>query len=165
MARILSDDEISYLIRQVKPLPSAWRRRVILRQKSHYQFDECTITVQSEENQEFRIIIRKNRINLLDFSIILMFEDIDYSYRLLRCNGMHLSRHTNRWEKDQGLPNAWFEPHFHIHRATERYQMADLKIDGFAEITNLYTDYESALAAFLELCNFEEPATPQVRLF
>ena len=165
MVRILDDQEILELISEQKPLPTDWRRRMAPRRKSHYQYDERDISIQSTGNKEFRIIIRKNRINLLDFSIILMFEDFDHSYRLLRFNGIHLSRHTNHWEKEQGLANSRFDPNFHIHRATERYQMADFKIDGYAEITTLYTDYDTALTAFLVLCNFEEPESPQIRLF
>ena len=164
MVRILNDQAISELIIEQKPLPADWRRRMVPRRKSHYQYDERDISVQSNGNKEFRIIIRRSLINLLDFSIILMFEDIDHSYRLLRCNGMHLSRHTNRWEKEQGLPNAWFDPNFHIHRATERYQEAGFKIDGYAEVTTLYSDYNSALPEFLRLSNFQEPASLQARM-
>jgi hypothetical protein len=115
MARILDDQEISTLIGEEKLLPPNWLRLMVPRQHSHYQYDERALTLQSVSNKEFRIIVRRNRINLLDFSIILMFEDIDHGYCLLRCNGMHLSRHTNQWEKQQGLANARFEPNFHIH--------------------------------------------------
>jgi hypothetical protein len=95
-----------------------------------------------------------------------MFQDAEGSeYRLRRYNGRHSSRHTNKWEKARDLPNSHFEPAFHTHLATERYQLASLKIDGYAEVTDMYNDYPSALEAFLSGCCFQREDPSQKRLF
>ena len=163
--RILDDQEINVLLTDVKHLPTNWRRRLQPRPKSHFRFSECDFQVQSVSGHSFRIVIRTNRINFLDFSIILIFEDSEQDYRLLRCNGMHQSRHTHLWEKQHGLANAQFDPAFHIHRATERYQLSGFKIDGYAEVTTAYADFNEALDIFLAECGFQEPSSDQGRLF
>ena len=50
--------------------------------------------------------------------------------------------------------------------ATERYQLAGLDIDGYAESTNKYQDFDSALRVMLVDCNFAIPndASAQIRL-
>lgn len=63
------------------------------------------------------------------------------------------------------MPNPTFGPNFHIHRATERYQSPGYKIDGYAEVTNQYSDYTSALNAFIQGCGFRLAESPQSRLF
>ena len=94
-----------------------------------------------------------------------MFEDADGSeYRLIRYNGKHSSRHTNRWEKDRGRAGWRIGPAFHIHRATERYQRDGYRIDGYAEVTADYTDFGSALDAFIDACGFRRPDSLQQKL-
>ena len=149
MSRILQDEEIKDLITEEKILPSNWQTRSRARPKTNYTYSERDLGLRSVSDRNFRVVLRTNQINLLDFSIILMFEDIDQSeYRLMRCNGLHPSRHTNKWEKERGLPNSWFDPTFHIHQATERYQLAGYAIDGYAEPTEEYSSYDTALAVF-----------------
>ena len=163
---MLSDQEIDTLVSDVKPLPENWQTRLRLRQKQHYQHEERELTVQSQTGRLFRLIARRSRQNQLDFSIMLVFEDDDGAeYRLVRYNGLHPSRHTNRLERESGLPNSRFGPDFHIHRATERYQKAGYAIDWYAEVTDRYTDFGSALEAFLSDCGFRRPESPQQRLF
>jgi hypothetical protein len=165
LPRVLSDQEIDTLIGEVKSLPANWQIRLRLRQKQHYQQEERELAVQSPAGNQFRLVARRNSQNQLDFSIILVFEDHDGTdYRLIRYNGIHPSRHTNRWEKERLLPNNKFDLRFHIHRATERYQMAGYAIDGYAEVTDAYTDFGSALEAFLDNCGFRPPDSPQPRL-
>ena len=128
ITRILTDNEIADLLNDEKPLPANWESRLRLRQKRRYQYEERQLDVVSDGGHNFRFIARRNRQNQLDFSIILVFEDGDGSeYRLIRYNGKHPSKHTNRWEKDRGEPNHTFEPAFHVHRATERYQTDTLR--------------------------------------
>lgn len=88
MARILTDEEIANLLNDEKPLPPDWERRLSLRQKRRYQYEGRLLDVVSGDGHHFRFIVRRNRQNLLDFSIILVFEDEDGSeYRLIRYNG------------------------------------------------------------------------------
>ncbi len=82
----------------------------------------------------------------------------------MRCNGLHPSRHTNRWEKERDLPNSSFNPAFHIHQATERYQIAGYAIDGYAETTEEYSSYEAALAAFLSRCGLRSAPPTQLAM-
>lgn len=51
---------------------------------------------------------------------------------------------------------------FHIHEATERYQRAGHPIDGYAEPTNAFSDFATALAAMLNDAGFR-PA-PQMTI-
>jgi hypothetical protein len=163
--RVLTDREIEDLIQEPKPLPANWQTRLRPKPKARYQHDERQLEVASEADRQFRVIARRNRQNQLDFSIILLFEDADGSeYNLIRYNGRHPSRHTNRWEKDRGLPNSRFDPDFHIHRATERYQRDGYDIDGYAEVANAYGDFGSAMEEFLDACGFQRAASPQQRL-
>jgi hypothetical protein len=164
--RILTDSEIAELIGEPKPLPSNWQTRLRPRLKANVQFEQRELDIQTSAGRRFRIVIKKSLLNLFDFSIILMFQDADGSeYRLTRYNGRHSSRHTNKWEKTRDLPNSQFEPAFHTHLATERYQQASLKMDGYAEVTDMYNDYPSALEAFLSGCRFEREDPAQKRLF
>jgi hypothetical protein len=163
--RILTDSEIAELIGEPKPLSSNWQTRLRLRPKANAQFEQRELDVQTSSGRRFRIVVKRSLLNLFDFSIILMFQDTDGSeYRLTRYNGRHSSRHTNKWEKTRGLPNSQFGPAFHIHIATERYQQASLKIDGYAEVTDMYNDYPNALEAFLSDCRFQREDPAQKRL-
>ena len=122
------------------------------------RFRQRALDIQGEEGHRFRIVLRQNSINMLDFSIILMFIDEDgTSYRLCRFNGRHPSLHTNKWEKQRGLPGATFHNRFHIHHATERYQVAELEIDGYAEPTQKYSSFDTALEAFIGHNGFQTP--------
>lgn len=166
MSRVLSDQEIDALIGEAKPLPENWQTRLRLRQKQHYQQEERELTVQSQTGKQYRLVARRSRQNQLDFSIMLVFEDDDGAeYRLVRYNGLHPSRHTNRLERESGVAHSRFGPDFHIHRATERYQRAAYAIDGYAEVTDRYADFGSALEAFFNDCGFRRPESPQQRLF
>jgi hypothetical protein len=90
--------------------------------------------------------------------LILLFQDSDGTeYRLTRFNGRHPSQHTNKWEKARGLPNAIFRNCFHVHRATERYQVEGYEIDGYAEVTTEYDSFDSALHAFVRSNGFSLP--------
>ncbi len=94
----------------------------------------------------------------MDFSIILTFVDKDRTeYRLLRFNGRHPSQHTNKLEKRKGLSNSVFRNRFHIHRATERYQVDGLEIDGYAEVTERYDSFDSALTIFVSENGIKTP--------
>lgn len=168
MPRILTDEEIDSLIVEEKVLPENWGARLQLRLKKRMPFDERQFDIESSAGHKFTYIARRNSQNHLDFSIILRFQDEDGNeFRLTRYNGK-TARHTNRWEKYNGVDGHTFGPAFHIHRATERYQQDGFACDGFAEATDAYSDFDSARDAFLDGCGFVQPRRPpgpQQRLF
>ncbi len=164
--RILRDSEIEALIAEIKLLTENWQMQFKLKEKSGFQHEERSVEVTGQKGNAFKVVLRRNRINTFDFSIILMFIDKDgKEYRLLRYNGKHPSEHTNKWEKEQGRPGYSFLPALHIHRATERYQEAGYTIDGFAEVTTEYNDFYSAFNRFLKNSNFLQAEGPQTNLF
>jgi hypothetical protein len=98
--------------------------------------------------------------------VILVFKDVDGSeYILRRHNGVHPSKHTNEYEKRMRLPNAQLPICFHRHFATERYQRAGLRIDGYAEQTNDYVDIKTAQDAMIHDAGFILPQVSQSPLF
>ncbi len=166
MSRILTDDEIDSLVAESKPLNKNWLTRLRPKRKSNFQHDQRILEVRGEAGNQFRIIIRKNAVNPLDFSIILTFKDVDGSeFRLCRYNGKHPSQHTNKMEKARGKPNSSFRNKFHIHKATERYQEEGFKIDGYAEETSEYASFDTALQVFVESNGIVIPTDDQLPLF
>lgn len=165
--RILTDQEIADLIAEPKVVPKILFSKLELRDKTHFQHREKEIDIEGEKGNLFRLIIRQNKQNILDFSIILTLreKDSNIEYNLIRYNGKHPSPHTNKWEKENNQTNHKFNPAFHIHRATQRYQENGYKIDGYAEITTKYSDFHSALEQFLLECNFKREDEGQPSLF
>jgi hypothetical protein len=148
--RVLSDMEIETLLAERKALPDNWDSRLALRDKARQMHRQREFELRGDNGNDFRIVLRQNLLNQLDFSIILTFVDKDRTeYRLVRFNGRHPSQHTNKFEKRKGLSNFAFRNRFHIHRATERYQMEGLEIDGYAEVTDRYDSFDSALTTFV----------------
>jgi hypothetical protein len=155
----LKDDEIARLLIEEKPPPEGWEGKLALRPKQNSAFRQRELTVKSASGNAFRIVIRQSAFNQDDFSIILMFKDSDGAeYRLSRFNGRHPSEHTNKVEKRQKKLNATFRNTYHIHRATERYQLAGFELDGYAEPTTAYNSFDSALRAFLNFYKFTHSA-------
>ena len=54
---------------------------------------------------------------------------------------------------------------FHIHMATERYQELGMREDAYAEATDRFGDFESALRCLLDDGGFETPPDPNLQLF
>lgn len=137
-----SDQEIAALIQERKPLPENWRNDIL---KKEY------VRIIGDDGNEFRIIVRQNAINVLDFSVILTVRapSTHREFRLRRYNGW-THPHNNRIEKEE-------IDGFHIHFATERYQRRGLKEDAYAEQTHRYKDCEGALQCLIDDANFEEP--------
>ena len=166
MPRTLTDDEIDNLVAESKSLKKGWTKRLQPYAKSNRQHTERDMEVEGEAENKFRIIIRKNAINLLDFSIILTFKDKDGSeFVLRRYNGKHPSQHTNRLEKARGEPNSSFRNTFHIHKATQRYQDEGLPIDGYAEETTEYASFDTALQLFVRSNGIVLPGDDAPSLF
>ncbi|MFH1264395.1 MAG: hypothetical protein ABIK89_01620 [Planctomycetota bacterium] len=157
MARILTDREIGDLLAEPKRLLRTWEKRLEPQAKTGDTQARRSLRVTGKNGNRFRIDVRDNSKSYFDFSIILSFIDADgEEYILVRFNGKTPSDHTNRWEKKQGKPNAKFRSAFHIHMATERYQLSpECKIDGYAEVTDRYHSLKSALIAFVSSNGFE----------
>ena len=165
MSRTLEDAEIARLLKDPKPVPQDWRARLQPRGRQDAGHKRRSLKITSQTGAEFRVDTRQSTHNHLNFSIILTFvDDSGIDYRLLRCNGIHASRHTNRIERANGATNAVIQPTFHVHMATERYQVAGHDIDGYAEATEMYIDFNSALEEFSELANLDYPPTGQMVL-
>lgn len=166
MARVLTDDEVISLLGEIKLLPSNWTSRLRPRPKSNMAFSQRDLSVSGGSGHEFNLILRRSQQSPLDFSVILVYTEESHDYILRRNNGAHPSRHTNKWEKMRGVPDCQLDVGFHIHMATERYQRAGLDIDGYAEQTDRYQDFDGALRVMLLDSNFVIPDHPgsQIRL-
>ncbi len=161
MSRILSDVEIQQLLAEPKPLLPNWGNKLRFKPKAQEAFSQQDYSLQLSNGHEFSLVLRSNRSYPLDFSVILVFKDIDGAeYILRRHNGAHASRHTNKYEKRLSLPNAELPICFHRHIATERYQKAGLEMDGYAEQTNDYSDIRTAQDAMIRDAGFVLPPNP-----
>jgi hypothetical protein len=127
-------------------------------------FSQRDYRLTAPSGHEFNLVLRASLQSPLDFSVILVYSEDSQEYILRRYNGAHPSRHTNKWEKMLGQSNYQLEVGFHIHMATERYQLAGLRIDGYAESTNRYQDIESALRVLLVDCNFVIPDSARAQM-
>ena len=77
-------------------------------------------------------------------------------FRLRRYNGKS-HEHTNNIEKV-----TFYD--FHIHTATERYQVSEnKKEDKFAEVTDRYSDFSGAMDCLIEDAGFP-PKSPDPQL-
>jgi hypothetical protein len=147
----LTDEDINKLIQIPKPLPANYKRLLRYRSKpTSEQHEEAQFDIEASDERTFRVMIRKNSINPLDFSVILGYiqkERLNI-LRLRRYNGIH--EHTNK------LEGVRFRG-FHIHYATQRYQEAGLDIDDYAEPTEKYGTVDQALELYFNECNFIKP--------
>lgn len=157
MALTFSELEIESLITERKPLPPDWRSRIRLRSKRGHE--EQHLDIDGDAGSEFRLILRRNKINLLDFSVILAVRVPGSSqlFRLRRYNGKS-QEHSNRIE---GV--KFYD--FHIHVATERYQELGTREDAYAEPTDRYGEYSGAIRCLIADANFEVPPKCQGDLF
>ena len=160
--RLLTDTEISALLTEKKLLPANWHTRLRLRPKADVRFTQRELEVSGEKGHRFRIVLRQNTLNILDFSVILTFIDDDGSeFILLRFNG-NQHEHTNQLEfRRKAKGKHKFRNEFHVHMATERYQIEGPRIDGYAEVTNDFSTFDSALTLFVRSNGFAvQPDVP-----
>ena len=156
MAAPYTDLDIEELLRERKPLPQNWRNRLSSRLKRGHR--EGSIDCTGADGNVFRLILRRNRVNHLDFSVILAVQ-VPFSnrlFRLLRCNGRS-HQHTNSIEGD-----TFYD--FHIHMATERYQQIGSREDSYAEVTNEYSDFQGAVNCMVREAAFDFPPRDQLSL-
>jgi hypothetical protein len=157
MDAVLSDEEIERLLKERKPLPEDYRQKIAVRPKRGHK--ERDLELQGADGSDFRIILRQSFYNTLDFSIILSFRPPHSNrlFRLRRYNGKS-HEHTNPIEG-----STFYD--FHIHQATERYQMIGAREDTFAEPTNKFSDLNEAISCMIDDCGFIAPVDPQMKLF
>ena len=115
--------------------------------------------IEGVDDNQFRLILRQSSFNTLDFSIILTFclPDSNQLFRLRRYNGKS-HEHTNKIEL-----NTFYN--FHIHTATERYQEFGTREDAYAEPSDRFSDFHTAINCMLSDCGFDVPKNPQTSLF
>lgn len=114
--------------------------------KSNMQYSQAELTMTGDRGSEFKVIIRKNLLDPLDFSVILLYlpKEEGRGFVLRRYNGKHF--HKNHLEGN--------ELHdYHIHMATERYQQAGLKPEGYAEVSNEYASVQKATECLFQDAN------------
>lgn len=157
MAVTYSDQEIVVLLKERKPLPPDWRDRIRLRPKRGH--DEQQLQLIGDAASEFRLILRQNKINPLDFSIILAVRvpQSNRLFRLRRYNGKS-HEHANKIEDVKFYD-------FHIHNATERYQEIGMREDAYAEPTDRYGEFYSALLCLIDDAYLDVPRELQGSLF
>lgn len=90
-----------------------------------------------------------SKLNQLDFSAILAVRlpKANTVFRLRRYNGRS-HEHTNRIEGQRFYG-------FHIHLATERYQALGMDEEAYAEPTERFCDFESAVQCLVDDCACE----------
>ena len=145
-----SDSEIATLIQERKVLPNDW----------HYQLAKNgTVSVDGDNEYRFRIVAQQSDFNPLSFSAVLIVFPLHSSkdFLLRRYNGRS-HRHKNRIEGTQ-------IDGFHIHYATERYQLSGFGEEAYAKLTDRYANLNDALRCLLKDANFEEPVGAQLEIF
>lgn len=149
-----TDQEIDKLIIEEKFLPEHFQSK--LKEKRGHKESELDITTVS--GSQFRLILRQNSFNLLDFSIILgVFPPASNQlFRLKRYNGK-CHEYTNSIENEKFYD-------FHIHIASERYQALGSREDAFAKTSNEYSDFQTALELMFKESNFKKPEQKQLKL-
>lgn len=157
MADILTDQIIDRLIKEGKPLSSDYQAKIQVRPKRGHK--ERELDVRGANGNTFRLILRESMHNTLDFSVILAYcpPNSNAVFRLRRYNGKS-HEHTNAIEQIKFYD-------FHIHHATERYQLIGACEDSFAEPTERYSDLHEAVLCMIKDCGFELPFNPQLPLF
>ena len=154
---IFSDQKITALIKERKVLLD--NRRSKFKKTMQRGNDVYRLNVTGESGNEFQVIVRMSVFNKLNFSVILGVKvpPPKKFFRLKRYNGdYHL--HTNTIE-DQEIEG------FHIHTATEKYQMSGTREEAYAETTERYNDVNGALKCLFADANFEDPYALQNTLF
>lgn len=153
-----TEAQIGDLLRERKQLPTDFRERFRVRPKRGH--GERDIDIAGEDGSNFRVIVRQSQRNLLDFSVVLavLVPNTTTFFRLRRYNGRS-HEHTNHLEEQKFYD-------FHIHYATERYQMAGHREDAYAAPTDRYQDLRGALSAMVSDCGFVPPGGMiQVEMF
>ena len=157
MLTFLNDDEINALILEEKRIDAQLLDLSSMRQKKGHR--EKDVFIPRPDGSRFKIILRQNSNDPLDFSAILAFipGGSNQDFKLRRYNGKR-HQHNNRLHE-----NKFYD--FHIHAATEEYQRAGMKEEMFAEPTQRYSSLAEAINCLIEDCHVILPEDRQLRLF
>jgi len=157
MGRHFSDQEITSLLGEKKPLPDDWQKRTKMRPKRGHK--ERDLEIDGISGGRYRLILRESEVNPLAFSVILAvyLPGTSTLFRLRRYNGKG-HEHTNLIEGE-----TFYD--FHIHTATERYQELGAREDAYAEPTERFSDLRGAVRCLIQDANLSIPKDPQGCLF
>jgi hypothetical protein len=150
MSAVIDDESIRALLAERKPAIEPAELIPKKRKRGHLETHK---QVQGADGSKFRLVVRQSSLDVHDFSAILGWEMPSHMrlFRLRRCNGRS-HEHRNPLEGDA----VFFD--FHVHTATERYQLGGYQEEHYAEPTDAYTDLGGAIRHLLETCSFEPPA-------
>ena len=161
MAFIVPDEEIKALIAERKSLPIGWVQKFTRgknpKKRGHTNYHLSDIP--GDAGNKFEIILRKNKLDLSDFAVVLGVylsnSNSKHLFPLLRYDSY--DEHTNPIEKNVVCG-------FHIHYTTEKYQRekekkVTLKIDAYSKETTDYQDIKGALRCLIKDANFQKPST------
>ncbi|GBF81084.1 hypothetical protein [Aphanothece sacrum] len=154
-----SDNEIDDLINETKKLSLDWKSKIKLNLSQKGASREGGFEIVGENQNRFRVILRQSRFNDLDFSIILGVypQGSNKPFRLKRYDGKS-HEHTNTIERE-----TFYD--FHIHTATERYQVyGNGEEDKYAQPTDRFIDFSEALKCMLADCGFIKPDNSQMEI-
>lgn len=154
----MPDSEIESLIAEQKHvnIPLSQIGSVFKEKRGHKEYD---IEVKRSDGSEFKIKIRQSIENPMAFSAILAYvpkAKTDW-FILRRYNGKN-HQHSNKLEREPSFYD------FHIHTATERYQLEGMNEENFAEVTTRYADLNGAIGCLIADCNIVS-TNPQADLF
>jgi hypothetical protein len=150
MSTIVDDATIQARLAEPKPAVNPGELTPHKPKRGHL---EAQKQVEGVNGSKFRLILRQNRIDVHDFSVILGWEmpSVMRLFKLCRCNGRS---HEHRNPLEQG--EVFFD--FHVHTATERYQEHGYSEEHYAKPTIAYTDFHGAIRHLLEIGSFAPPA-------
>ena len=157
MAVIYTDKDIAEFFAERKALPSNWASKASLLQKRGHS--QRHLDCRGESGSSFRIILRQSLQNSLDFSAILAIRvpQSNRMFRLRRYNGKSHT-HTNTIEGQ-----SFYD--YHVHFATERYQLIGAREDAYAETNSTYFDLNGAISLLIKQAEFEVLPDSQPSLF
>ena len=152
-----TDTEIEEMISEPKTLPQDFSTLPKMNSKRGHK--EKQYNLEGAKGNKYRLILRQSDTNALDFSVILDLipSGSNQSFTLRRYNGKH-GEHTNSIERE-----SFYD--FHIHKATERYQDLGADEETYAEVTDRYSDFYTALHCMLKDCGFVKLDDDQQKLF
>lgn len=152
MSIIYSDQQITDFLSEKKTVqnPKAqWKEQ---RKSKRKNFN----LLSSDGKRKYTLYIRQNSILPDNFSCGIRIEiPGNEPITLVRYNGCD-HPHINP------LENTDVSYKFHIHTATERYMSTGRKPEYYAEETNRYTCWESALRCLIEDCNIVGLKRPDI---
>ena len=155
---VMPDSEIASLIAEQKHvnIPTSQIGSVFKDKRGHKEYD---LQIKRSDGSEFKIKIRQSIENPLAFSAILAYVPKGKTdwFILRRYNGKN-HQHSNKLEREPSFYD------FHIHTATERYQLEGMNEENFAEVTTRYADLNGAIECLIADCSIVS-TNPQPDLF